>query len=71
MDVANNASAWSPDGRFVVYMDDRSFSGGPAGPQLYAQSLSEGTNTRLGDARDAIFFAIAEARGCGRTFPYP
>jgi Big-like domain-containing protein/WD40 repeat protein len=57
-------SAWSPDERFLVYLDDRRFAGGPVGAQLYAQSLSEGTNTRLGDFRDLTSFSVAEVRGC-------
>jgi Tol biopolymer transport system component len=63
--------AWSPDGRFLVYMDDRSSAGGPAGAQLYAQSLAERTNTRLGNAQNVIFFSVAAARGCGGSFAYP
>jgi WD40 repeat protein len=57
-------SAWSPDERFLVYLDDRRFAGGPVGAQLYAQSLGEGTNTRLGDFRDLTSFSVAEVRGC-------
>jgi Tol biopolymer transport system component len=63
--------AWSPDGRFLVYLDNRSLAGGPAGAQVYAQSLFQGTNTRLGDARNVIFFSIAETRGCGGSVAYP
>ena len=58
--------AWTPDGRFLIYTDDRRFAGGPVGAQLYAQSISEGTNTRLGDLTNVTFFSIAETRGCGR-----
>jgi Tol biopolymer transport system component len=71
MGLENSASAWSPDGRFLVYMDDRRFTGGPQGGQVYAQSVGEGTNTRLTDIRNVIFVTIAEARGCGRSFPHP
>jgi hypothetical protein len=72
MDMFNLViGGWSPDGRFLVYTDDRRFSGGPVGTQLYAQSVNEGTNTRLSDAHDVIFFSIAETRGCGRYFTYP
>ena len=62
--MASSRNAWSPDGRFLVYLDDRRFAGGPVGAQLYAQSLSEGTNTRLGDLRDLTSFSVAEVRGC-------
>jgi Tol biopolymer transport system component len=72
MDILNPVlGGWSPDGRFLVYTDDRWFSGGPVGTQLYAQSLNAGTNTKLSDARNVIFFSIAETRGCGRSFGYP
>jgi Tol biopolymer transport system component len=72
MDISNLViGGWSPDGRFLVYTDDRRFSDGPVGAQLYAQSVNEGTNTRLSDASSVIFFSIAETRGCGRFFNYP
>lgn len=61
-------SAWSPDGKFLVYFDDRRWSGGADGRQLYAQSLSEGTNTRLGDFVGVNYFSIAEVRGCPRGY---
>jgi Tol biopolymer transport system component len=71
MDMNNSASAWSPDGGFLVYMDDRRFTGGPPFGQIYAQSVNQGTNTRLSDMRNVIFLSIAGARGCGRFFAYP
>jgi Tol biopolymer transport system component len=71
MGLENSASAWTPDGKFLVYMDDRHWTGGPPGGQVYAQSVGEGTNTKLTDIRDVIFLSIAEARGCGRYFQYP
>jgi Tol biopolymer transport system component len=71
MGTENSASAWTPDGKFLVYMDDRRWTGGPPGGQVYAQSVGEGTNTKLTDIRNAIFLSIAEARGCGRYFQYP
>jgi len=72
MDMGNRViGAWSPDGRFLVYLDDRSQAGGSVGAQLYAQSLGAGTNTRLGDARNVLFFSIAETRGCSRAFDNP
>lgn len=67
----NSASAWSPDGSFLIYMDDRRWTGGPPGGQVYAQSVGEGTNTKLTDIRNVIFLSIAETRGCGRYFQYP
>ncbi len=70
-DMDNIDSAWSPDGRFLVYLDDRQFIGGPVGGQIYAQSVNQGTNTRLSDTRNVSFISIAGARGCGRWFPYP
>lgn len=67
MDILNPViGAWTPDGKFLVYTDDRRFAGGPVGAQLYAQSIGEGTNTRLGDVTNVTFFSIAETRGCGR-----
>jgi Tol biopolymer transport system component len=63
--------AWSPDGKFLVYLDDRTPTSAPGAGQVYAQSISEGTNTKLSDAGNVIFFSIAEARGCGRSFQYP
>jgi hypothetical protein len=71
LDMDNSASAWSPDGGFLVYMDDRSLLGGPAFGQIYAQSVNQGTNTKLTDMRNVIFLSIAGARGCGRFFAYP
>jgi hypothetical protein len=71
MDMDNSASAWSPDGGFLVYMDDRRFTGGPAFGQIYAQSVNQGTNTKLSDMRNVIFLSIAGARGCERFFAYP
>jgi hypothetical protein len=71
MDMDNSASAWSPDGGFLVYMDDRRFTGGPPFGQIYAQSVNQGTNTKLSDMRNVIFLSIAGARGCGRFFAYP
>jgi len=71
MDMDNSASAWSPDGGFLVYLDDRRFTGGPAFGQIYAQSVNQGTNTKLSDMRNVIFLSIAGVRGCGRFFPYP
>jgi Tol biopolymer transport system component len=67
MDMFNPViGAWTPDGKFLVYTDDRRFAGGPAGAQLYAQSIGEGTNTRLADVTNVTFFSIAETRGCFR-----
>jgi len=67
MDMFNPViGAWTPDGKFLVYTDDRRFAGGPVGAQLYAQSIAEGTNTRLANVTNVTFFSIAETRGCGR-----
>lgn len=67
VDISNPViGAWAPDGKFLVYTDDRRFAGGPVGTQVYAQSISEGTNTRLSDVTKVTFFSIAETRGCGR-----
>jgi len=71
MGTENSASAWSPDGNFMVYTDDRRFTTGIPGGQVYAQSIGEGTNTRLTDIQNVIFVSIAESRGCGRSFQYP
>jgi len=65
-------AAFSPDAKFLVYMDYRWSAGAPSvGAQLYAQGVDTGTNTRISDMRDVIFFSIAETRGCGRSFYYP
>ena len=72
MDVFNGVvGAWSPDGRFLVYTDDRRWSGGPVGPQLYAQSIDEGTNTKLSDITKIVWFTIAEVDGCAHALVYP
>ena len=72
MDIFNGVfGAWSPDGKFIVYTDDRRWSGGPVGPQLYAQSIDAGTNTKLSDATKITWFTIAEVGGCPRSFVYP
>jgi Tol biopolymer transport system component len=72
MDLFNPViGAWSPDGQFLVYTDDRRWSGGPVGPQLYAQSIDAGTNTKLSDVTKIVWFTIAEVGGCGRAFVYP
>ena len=54
--------SWSPDSKFIIYPDDRSLSGGANGPQLYAQSIDQGTNTRISDIVNVNFFTIAGAR---------
>lgn len=61
-------AAWSPDSKFLIYLDDRQASTGVPGKQIYAQSIAEGTNTKLSDIRDVVFFDIAEARGCSRPY---
>jgi WD40 repeat protein len=72
LDIFNPViGAWSPDGKFLVYLDDRVVTGVPGAGQLYAQSIAEGTNTKLSDVANVVFFSIAEARGCGRSFQYP
>jgi Tol biopolymer transport system component len=72
MDIFNGVvGAWSPDGKFLVYTDDRRWSGGPVGPQLYAQSIDAGTNTKLSDVTTITWFTIAEVGGCVRAFVYP
>lgn len=60
-DLAATA-AWSPDGKFVVYADDRVSTGGADGAQLYAQSVDQGTNTRLSDIAKVNFFIVAGNR---------
>lgn len=55
--------AWSPDGKFLIYLDDRTGER-PGRPELFAQSVLEGTNTRIGDASGLGSFTIAETRGC-------
>ena len=54
--------AWSSDGKFVVYADDRVSTGGADGAQLYAQSVDQGTNTRLSDIAKVNSFTIAGNR---------
>ena len=72
MDILNGVvGAWSPDGRFLVYTDDRRWSGGPIGPQLYAQAIDEGTNTKLSDITKIVWFTIAEVDGCAHRLVYP
>jgi len=72
LDIFNPViGAWSPDGRFLIYLDDRASTGVPGAGQVFAQSINQGTNTRLSDVGNVIFFSIAETRGCGRFFSYP
>jgi Tol biopolymer transport system component len=60
-------AAWSPDSKFLIYLDDRQTSTGvPGNKQIYAQSIAEGTNTKLSDIRNVAYFDIAEVRGCSR-----
>ena len=63
------SGAWTPDREFLLFPDDRRYSDEPRGA-LYAQSLANGTNTRLGVLRDVNFFTIAEARGCIESPPW-
>jgi Tol biopolymer transport system component len=65
-DIVN--AAWSPDSRFLIYMDDRVATTGLSGTQIYAQAVAEGTNTRVGGIQDVRFFDIAEVRGCSRPY---
>lgn len=55
---------WTPDERFLVYTDFRFYSGGKPS-QLYAQSVTMGTNTRLSDVDHVERATIAGTRGCG------
>jgi Tol biopolymer transport system component len=54
--------SWSPDGGFLVYPDDRFSAGGANGAQLYAESIDQGTNTRLSDILNVNSITIAGTR---------
>ena len=67
LETVNRAwASWSPDGNFLVYTDDRT-SGRAPGAQIYAQSIAEGTNTRIADNPQVRYFDVAGADACGRT----
>jgi len=66
-ETLNRTSAsWSPDGAFLIYTDDRTLGHTP-GSQIYAQSINEGTNTRIADNPQVKYFDVAGADACGRT----
>lgn len=63
--INRTVASWSPDGNFLLYTDDRT-AGRDPGSQIYAQSISQGTNTRISDQGQLNYFDVAGANRCGR-----